>query len=326
MSHGNHRARNQGNAHKNANFDGEEGFFGRKLDHEAPIVVCDCMAFIRNKGLYTTGVFRIPGGKGVVDELKARYNAYYKNKDKKRYDSHSVLNEFKDEHGLQVHDVASLLKAFFNDLETPFISRRSIDEMVNAIQKYRDEPTMLIDSVNRIIRAIPSPNRECFGLLISFLREVSAFRKFNQMNAENLATCFVLSLIGADNATDQLQILGTGGIAMKTLITKDVKLYMPSMQNVKNNTKFKGTGQPVPAAESNPGGTSTQGSSRGNPVGKDTRERSNDYAHILTSEQHQAIQGRKKKKKKKQKQQQAEAFPSFNNKQETGFEEGFPDV
>lgn len=39
-------------------------------ESEAPVVVCDCMAYIRSKGLYNEGVFRVNGNNDRIESIK----------------------------------------------------------------------------------------------------------------------------------------------------------------------------------------------------------------------------------------------------------------
>ena len=87
------------------------------LDHESPIVVCDCIAFLRNRGIYKFGIFRVPGNMDMVNELKQEYNAIFDSKSAKEEDRTSILNSHKP--APSVSDVTSLLKAYFKDLTEP---------------------------------------------------------------------------------------------------------------------------------------------------------------------------------------------------------------
>lgn len=86
-------------------------------DHEAPIVVCDCIAYLRNKGFHEEGIFRITGNIDVVNCLKEAYNNEFATKELKTSSNVSVLNNFYP--APAVADVASLLKRFFYELKEP---------------------------------------------------------------------------------------------------------------------------------------------------------------------------------------------------------------
>lgn len=75
-----------------------------------PIVVAKCGAFLKSNGLETSGIFRIAGNSKRIKELQyifshgPDYGAKFKNWD-----------------GYTVHDVASLLRRFLNNLQEPLI-------------------------------------------------------------------------------------------------------------------------------------------------------------------------------------------------------------
>ena len=91
--------------------------------------------------------------------------------------------------------------------------------------------------MSKVMKEMKSPNRECLGLIVSFLREVCAFRKFNNTTAHNLSTCFVLSIMGGGNAFDQLSLLGSGAQIIKKLIGSNIKIYMPSIRNFRGGAR-----------------------------------------------------------------------------------------
>lgn len=206
------------------------------LDHEAPVIVCDCISFIRNRGFYETGVFRIPGNLDVVNLLKQKYNDRFKTRELKEMNGYSVLNKHRP--APSVNDVASLLKLFFTELPEPLVPRYITDAMLEIASlnlRQEDECQYL----GKLVKRIPSPNRECLGLLVSFLRELCAFRKFNHMTANNLATCFVLSIFGRGKTHQQIILVTTGTKIIKQLIAGEIRIFMPSVKNVKKNTRYK---------------------------------------------------------------------------------------
>ena len=58
------------------------------------------------------------------------------------------------------------------------------------------------------------------------------------MGPDNLATCFVLSLFGSSSNMNQMKVMGVGAIVIRYLIELPVKLSMPELKIVQNNTKF----------------------------------------------------------------------------------------
>lgn len=89
-----------------------------------------------------------------------------------------------------------------------------------------------------IIDSLPQPNRNCFGLLLSFLKEVHEHRAENDMTADNLATCFVLNIMCKIGFENETILLAAGGKALSLLISENVQLSMPFREVVAKNTKY----------------------------------------------------------------------------------------
>lgn len=194
------------------------------------------MSFIRNRGFYEVGVFRIPGNLDVVHLLKKKYDERFKNIELKQMSAYSVLNKHRP--APSVNDVASLLKLFFTELPEPLVPTYITAGMLEiaALNLSSERECFYL---GKLVKRIPSPNRECLGLLISFLRELCAFRKFNHMTASNLATCFVLSVFGRGKTHQQIILVTTGTKIMEKLISGKIKIFMPSVRHVKTNTRYK---------------------------------------------------------------------------------------
>ncbi|CAL9730818.1 GTPase-activating protein Sac7p [Monosporozyma unispora] len=94
-----------------------------------PIVVAKCGAFLKSNGLETSGIFRIAGNSKRVKELQyifsrgPDYGAKFNNWD-----------------GYTVHDVASLLRRFLNNLQEPLIPLSLYEDFRNPL---RNRPRIL---------------------------------------------------------------------------------------------------------------------------------------------------------------------------------------
>jgi len=209
-----------------------KGVFGVVLNSETPVVVCDCITYLRAQGMYTEGIFRIPGQQDTVDALKHRY---VQEKDE------DVLNAIPCE----VHDVATLLKSYFRWLPEPLVPMDSYDTVLDTCRTPHETKKALEEAVFKALKDIQSPNRECLCLLVQFLREVAQFEKYNKMSPANLATVFAPSLLRApeDRSPEQALMDMSPAIGvLVTLIRSDKKLYMPSKDQVKASTKHKPKG------------------------------------------------------------------------------------
>ena len=226
----------------------QKGVFGIILNSEAPTVLCDCMSYLREHGLDTEGLFRIPGNTDLVVDIKRRYEEYYEEgRGKVKRD---VLNAKDVSSFLAVHDVATLMKAYFRDLAEPLIPVKSHELFIDALVNSKSQEEKM-GKYSAIIKDMIAPNRECFSFLVSFLREVALFENVNKMNHVNLSTCFAPSLTrtpegisGPESLVDlqmSIQII----CDILTYIGPD-SLYMPSKVTVDENTQYKGAQAPAP--------------------------------------------------------------------------------
>ena len=100
-------------------------------DHQAPIVVCDCVAFLKTHGISDESLFRIPGRKEVVNSLKQRYDQEFATRELKLRSEVSVLNVIRPVP--TVADVATLLISFLNDLSEPVFCTFSVSFLMTAV-------------------------------------------------------------------------------------------------------------------------------------------------------------------------------------------------
>jgi hypothetical protein len=206
-----------------------KGVFGVLLNSETPVVLCDSIAFLRAQGMYTEGLFRIPGNQDVVDALKFKYS------EEKTED---VLNAVPCE----VHDVGTLLKSYFRLLPQPVVPKSSYDMLLNACRTSYTSKAELENAVFGALARLQSPNKECLSLLLQFLREVAQFEKYNKMSAANLATCFAPSLLRAPDDVSPEQALMDMSAAIGVLVVllrSERKLFVPSKETIRAATKHK---------------------------------------------------------------------------------------
>lgn len=212
------------------------------LDSEAPIVVCDCIAFLRHHGLQHSGVFRVSPNKSRRVELEELYDKEFLSKKEKDNKEFSILNEcFVN---FNVNEVASLLKTYLSKLVEPVISFEVQDKLLALDAHYSSSSEgkgkNYVKELSRVIDELKSPFREVLGLLISFLREVSCFHKYNHMNPGNLGTCFFMSIFGdSKNNLDTQQRIAPGISVITDLIKFPVKFDMPRLEVVRKNTKYR---------------------------------------------------------------------------------------
>jgi len=214
-----------------------KGVFGVPLKTAAPRVLCDCIAYITAHGMNVEGIFRVPGEQDTVDALKAAYE-----KDENR----NVLQEMK----VEPHDVGTLFKLYFRMMPEPLIPTSHYDLILDSVRMEHKTKEDLINSVNKVANSLPSPNKECLGLILTFLKQVAANSEINKMTPANLATCFAPSLLRAPETSSAQQALMdmSGAIgALNILIKHPDNLPQPSQKEIKQNTKYVDPNAPPPA-------------------------------------------------------------------------------
>mmetsp|Transcript_11873 Transcript_11873/g.13809 ORF Transcript_11873/g.13809 Transcript_11873/m.13809 type:complete len:406 (-) Transcript_11873:554-1771(-) len=234
---------------KDADNKSQEGFSGTFLDNQTPIIVCDCISYLREKGLFHEGVFRVPGSNDVVKRLLLDYDKHYKTPEMKATVKYDVLNRFPEP--ISADDVASLLKRYLAELNEPLIPQKSMHALVNIVKKLIDDEEAMVDAVSEVLSNIRSPNRQCLSFIISFLREVATFSFQNLMGGENLGKCMVPSLMRPSEKVDQIALLAFGSQAVMVMIMKPVRLHMPLLFSVLQNTKFNPQNLPDRANDTN---------------------------------------------------------------------------
>ncbi|KAH9260729.1 hypothetical protein BASA81_001196 [Batrachochytrium salamandrivorans] len=220
--------------------------FGVPLTSSCPTLVCDCMAYIRERGMRTEGLFRIPGDTDTVNVLKERYEKGEKS---------NVLATMR----LDIHDVGTLFKLFFRVLPEPLLPTSHYDRLMDSVRHEGGTREEVVAGVLAVVRDIPSPQRECLGMIIHFLREVTLLEQYNKMTPANLATCFAPTLLRAPDSTDAQQAfmdMSAAIGALNILIRDHEPLPTPLAAEIARNTMYN----PPPASSASllPGNSATK--------------------------------------------------------------------
>ena len=201
-------------------------------------MLCDCIAFL-NERLDTVGLFRVPGNQDTVNALRAKYEVASSLVD----DTDDVLSSI----AVEAHDVATLFKLFLRQLPEPLVPMHMYDTVLSTAAKLGDQLASdeggVIQPVLNVVKEIPSPHRECLGMVVQFLFRVSTFASVNKMGAGNLAVCLAPTLIRTPDGIDPRQAL----LDLKTiievtslLIRHADKLGAPKSREIAAHTRYKG--------------------------------------------------------------------------------------
>ncbi|XP_005412647.2 PREDICTED: rho GTPase-activating protein 22 [Chinchilla lanigera] len=205
------------------------GIFGQRLEdtvyHErkygprlAPMLVEQCVDFIRERGLTEEGLFRLPGQADLVRGLQDSFDCG----EKPRFDSTT-----------DVHTVASLLKLYLRELPEPVIPFARYEDFLSCAQLLtKDEGEGTLELAKQV-RNLPQANYNLLKYICKFLDEVQSHSDVNKMSVQNLATVFGPNIL-RPQMEDPLTIMeGTSLVQhlMTILIRKHSQLFtMPTLE------------------------------------------------------------------------------------------------
>ncbi|XP_021107590.1 rho GTPase-activating protein 22 isoform X2 [Heterocephalus glaber] len=167
-------------------FEISPGIFGQRLEDTvyqerkygsrlAPMLVEQCVDFIRERGLAEEGLFRLPGQADLVRGLQDSFDCGQK----PLFDSTT-----------DVHTVASLLKLYLRELPEPVIPFARYEDFLSCAQLLtKDEGEGTLELAKQV-RNLPQANYNLLKYICKFLDEVQSHSDVNKMSVQNLATVF----------------------------------------------------------------------------------------------------------------------------------------
>ncbi|KAJ3608137.1 hypothetical protein NHX12_025187 [Muraenolepis orangiensis] len=199
------------------------GIFGQRLEDTvlyekkfgprlAPLLVEQCVDFLRDRGLDEEGLFRMPGQANLVKELQEAFDCG----DKPLFDSNT-----------DTHTVASLLKLYLRELPEPVV----------PFAKYDDFLSCGVQELENQVSSLPLPNFNLLKYICKFLDEVQSHCHENKMSVQNLATVFGPNIL-RPKMEDPVAIMeGTSLVQhLMTILIRD------------HNRLYSGRDQEVPTA------------------------------------------------------------------------------
>ncbi|KAM9378315.1 rho GTPase-activating protein 24 isoform 2-T2 [Phaethornis superciliosus] len=204
-------------------FSFRKGIFGQKLEdtvryekrygnHMAPVLVEQCVDFIRQRGLKEEGLFRLPGQANLVKELQDAFDCG----EKPSFDSNT-----------DVHTVASLLKLYLRELPEPVIPYTKYEDFLSCAKMLSKEEEMALKELVKQVKSLPAVNYNLLKYICRFLDEVQSYSGVNKMSVQNLATVFGPNIL-RPKVEDPLTIMeGTVVIQqlMSVMISKHEELF-----------------------------------------------------------------------------------------------------
>ncbi|NWH66963.1 RHG22 protein, partial [Geococcyx californianus] len=162
------------------------GIFGQRLEDTvqyerkygqrlAPLLVEQCVDFIRERGLMEEGLFRMPGQANLVKDLQDSFDCG----EKPLFDSNT-----------DVHTVASLLKLYLRELPEPVIPFAKYEDFLSCGQLLSKDEGEGTQELVKQVKNLPQANYNLLKYICKFLDEVQAHSSINKMSVQNLATVF----------------------------------------------------------------------------------------------------------------------------------------
>ena len=157
-----------------------------------PIVVAQCLRFLYEHGLGVEGIFRVPGDRALLNELRTAYDAG------DRVDLATVRDP---------HAVASLLKMYLRDLPEPLIPEALYDPLLETQTDPALAPAAAHARIRELLATMPAPNTHVLQHVIAFAAELARHSSTNKMSVENVSLCFGPTLMWRSTAPDPLAML-----------------------------------------------------------------------------------------------------------------------
>ncbi|XP_003469447.2 rho GTPase-activating protein 24 isoform X2 [Cavia porcellus] len=221
-------------------FSFRKGIFGQKLEDTvryekrygnrlAPMLVEQCVDFIRQRGLQEEGLFRLPGQANLVKELQDAFDCG----EKPSFDSNT-----------DVHTVASLLKLYLRELPEPVIPYAKYEDFLSCAKLLSKEEDAGVKELAKQVKSLPVVNYNLLKYICRFLDEVQSYSGVNKMSVQNLATVFGPNIL-RPKVEDPLTIM-EGTVVVQQLMSvmisrqdclfpRDAELQSVSQDGVSNN-------------------------------------------------------------------------------------------
>ncbi|XP_062851276.1 rho GTPase-activating protein 22 [Trichomycterus rosablanca] len=183
--------------------------FGTRL---APLLVEQCVDFIREQGLNEEGLFRMPGQANLVKELQDAFDCG----DKPSFDSNT-----------DVHTVASLLKLYLRELPEPVIPFSKYEDFLTCAQLLLKDEEVGLGELAKQVKTLPQANYNLLKYICKFLDEVQSHSNENKMSVQNLATVFGPNILRPKMEDYVTMMEGTSQVQhlMTVLISEHERLY-----------------------------------------------------------------------------------------------------
>ncbi|KAI9102459.1 Rho GTPase activation protein [Phlyctochytrium arcticum] len=147
-----------------------------------PVVVHECVQFLKAQGLESTGIFRVNGSERRMAQLA------------KQFDTPPTYGMGSSFEGYTVYDVADFLKKYLRGVPEPLFT----SELYSRFLKCLDIPAeggTRIRAIRLLLMLLPPTHLVLLETLLEFFGQIVHYSEANQMNAHSLARIFSPNLL-----------------------------------------------------------------------------------------------------------------------------------
>lgn len=164
-----------------------------KDNEYVPYLVDLCTKIVESKGLTVKGIYRIPGNKAAISELRDQVN-------KKDFDFENSIHDPKWE---DVNVVSSLLKLFIRSLPDALLPSSFYNNFIEADKKTGEKRCK---ELLALLQSLPKVSYETLKHIIRHIHRVSQHCEVNLMEPKNLAIIFGPSIIRTPDETLEIAV------------------------------------------------------------------------------------------------------------------------
>lgn len=176
-----------------------------------PRVCYECVEYLRTNGLTAEGLFRVPGRKDTMDELKQVFEAGGK------VDFESV------------NDAAGVLKQFLRNMSAPLLPFAMYKDFVQVAANKGGVKALI-----PLIRNVPPENQALLCYLCQFIKQLCGFESVTRMGVNNYAIVFAPNILRPEVETQQSMMVDMPyTIDVMSLLIRDVATIWPDGPTVK---------------------------------------------------------------------------------------------
>ncbi|KAH8549640.1 Rho GTPase activation protein [Umbelopsis sp. PMI_123] len=147
-----------------------------------PCIVAKCGSFLKDRGLYTEGIFRMSGSARRIGDLQ------------RIFDTPPDYGSQLDWDGFTVHDAANVLRRFLNYLPEPVI----VSNFYQVFRDVIDQPISeqeKVEAYQGLLDQLPQDHQYLLLYLLDLLALFVQNQKATRMDASNLASVFTPGIL-----------------------------------------------------------------------------------------------------------------------------------